>query len=87
VPGCLAVLATGCLCAQNIPISTNLSAREEQIIAAARGDAMPRFNGARIMGIRSTPNVRDLWPRNDLGRQKNLVAELPAHGCKLLQVR
>ncbi len=41
----------------------------------------------RDLGLRSTPDVRDLWLRKDPGRQKNFTAELPAHGCELLQVR
>jgi alpha-galactosidase len=31
--------------------STNLTAREEMIVAAARADAAPQFNGAKIIGI------------------------------------
>jgi hypothetical protein len=38
-------------------------------------------------GIRSRPDVRDLWLRKDLGRQKNLVAELPPHGCLMFRVK
>ena len=52
---CLAAwlfLATGCLRAQDISSPTNLTAREEQIIAAARMEAAPRFNGAQVIGIR-----------------------------------
>jgi hypothetical protein len=30
---------------------TNLTAREEQIIAAAKANATPEFNGARIMAF------------------------------------
>jgi alpha-galactosidase len=41
----------------------------------------------RNLGFHFAPNVRDLWLRKDLSRQKNLVAELPAHDCILLQVR
>jgi hypothetical protein len=41
----------------------------------------------RKLGFRSTPKVRDLWLRKDLGRQKNFVAELPPHGCALLRVK
>jgi alpha-galactosidase len=37
--------------------------------------------------IRSRPDVRDLWLRKDLGRQKKLVTELPPHGCILLRVK
>jgi alpha-galactosidase len=45
-------LTVGCLYAQNVSPNTNLTAREEQIIAAAKADAAPQFNGARIVGIR-----------------------------------
>jgi alpha-galactosidase len=38
-------------------------------------------------GIRSRPDVRDLWLRKDLGRQKEFTADLPAHGCVLLRVK
>ncbi len=41
----------------------------------------------RNLGFRSVPNVRNLWLRKDLDRQKNFIAELPAHGCVLMQVR
>jgi alpha-galactosidase len=41
----------------------------------------------RQSGIRSRPDVRDLWLRKNLGRQKNLVARLTAHGCMLLRVK
>jgi hypothetical protein len=55
------VLAGGCLYAQTVPISTNLTAREEQIIAAARTEAAPRFNGARRIGTRpGTPFLHSL---------------------------
>jgi len=61
---CVAVwlfLTTGCLHAQEISPNTNLTAREEQIIAAAKADATPRFNGARIIGIRlGTPFIHSL---------------------------
>ena len=51
-------LTSGCLCAQGISPNTNLTAREEQIIAAAKAGAAPRFNGACIVGIRpGTPLV------------------------------
>ena len=54
-------LTTGCLYAQNVSPNTNLTAREEQIIAAAKADAAPQFNGARIVGIRpGTPLVYSL---------------------------
>ena len=54
-------LAAGCLRAQGISPNANLTAREEQIIAAAKADAAPRFNGARIVGIRpGTPFIHSL---------------------------
>ena len=54
-------LTTGCLYAQNVSPNTNLTAREEQIIAAAKAEASPRFNGASIVGIRpGTPLVYSL---------------------------
>jgi hypothetical protein len=46
------LLAANCSQAQVVSLTTNLTAREEQIIAAAKADAAPRFNGARIVGIR-----------------------------------
>jgi alpha-galactosidase len=61
VHGSRAVSAAGCLCAQNVSPNTNLTAREEQIIAAAKAGAAPQFNGARIVGIRpGTPLVYSL---------------------------
>ena len=54
-------LTAGCLYAQNVSPNTNLTAREEQIIAAAKADAAPQFNGARIVGIRpGTPFLHSL---------------------------
>jgi hypothetical protein len=41
----------------------------------------------RDLGLRSSPKVRDLWLRKDLGRQRNFTAELPPHGCALLRVK
>jgi hypothetical protein len=41
----------------------------------------------RELGLGASPSVRDLWIRRDLGRQKNFVAELPAHGGTLLRVK
>jgi len=41
----------------------------------------------RKLGFRSAPEVRDLWLRKDLERQKNFVTELPPHGCVLLRVK
>lgn len=39
------------------------------------------------LGLPSSPQVRDLWLRKDLGRQKNLMADIPPHGCLLLRVQ
>jgi hypothetical protein len=53
-------LAAGCLYASVSP-NTNLTAREEQIIAAAKAEAAPRFNGAHIIGIHpGTPFLHSL---------------------------
>jgi hypothetical protein len=57
------LLAAGCigLRAQGISPNTNLNEREEQIIVAAQAAAAPRFNGARIVGIRpGTPFLYSL---------------------------
>jgi alpha-galactosidase len=35
----------------------------------------------------ATPQVRDLWLRQDLGQTENFTAELPPHGCVLLRVK
>jgi hypothetical protein len=57
----LLLLAAQPLCAQIVSPNTNLDAREEQIIAAARSDAAPHFNGARVIGIRpGTPFLYSL---------------------------
>ena len=44
-------LAVGCLRAQVLSPDANLTAREEQIIAAAKADAAPQFNGTCVIGI------------------------------------
>ena len=41
----------------------------------------------RSLDLRVSPAVRDLWLRQDLGRQKYFVAEIPPHGCALLRAR
>src|SRR5262245_15492885 len=47
--------------AEVVSPNTKLSAREEQIIAATKPDAAPRFNGMRIIGIRPrTPFVHTM---------------------------
>jgi hypothetical protein len=40
----------------------------------------------RNLGFLSAPEVRDLWLRQDLGRQENFITELPPHGCTLLRL-
>ncbi len=40
-----------------------------------------------LMSRPSAPEVRDLWLRKDLPRQKNFNAEIPPHGCVLVKVR
>ena len=55
------LLTAGRLPAQSVSPNTNLTAREAQIIAAARPDAVPRFNGAPVVGIRpGTPFIHSL---------------------------
>ena len=39
------------------------------------------------LGLSSRPQVRDLWTREDLGRQKNFAAELAPHACLLLKAK
>jgi len=41
----------------------------------------------RHLSLRAKPAVRDLWLRQDLGRQETFSAELPPHGCMLLRVK
>ena len=41
----------------------------------------------RHLGFLAPPEVRDLWLRNELGRQERFIADLPPHGCLLLQAR
>jgi alpha-galactosidase len=48
----LLLLAANFLQAQVLSPNTSLTAREEQIIAAAKAGAIPQFNGARVVGIR-----------------------------------
>jgi alpha-galactosidase len=65
----LLLLAASPLSAQVVSPNSNLNAREQQIVAAAKADAAPRFNGARIIGIRpGTPFFQALavtgaWPK------------------------
>ncbi len=41
----------------------------------------------QTLGLDAPLEVRDLWVRSSLGQQTNFTAELPAHGCVLVQVR
>lgn len=55
------LLAANCSQAQVVSLTTNLTAHEEQIIAAAKADAAPWFNGARLIGTRpGTPFLHSL---------------------------
>jgi hypothetical protein len=55
------LLTAGCLLAQNVSPNINLTSREEQIIAAAKNEVVPRFNGAQVVGIRpGTPFLHSL---------------------------
>ncbi len=57
----LLILAANFLRAEVVSPNTNLTAREEQIIAAARAATAPRFNGAPCVGARpGTPLVYSL---------------------------
>ncbi len=57
----LLLLAAFSLSAQVPSPNTNLSTREEQIVAAARPASTPRFNGAMVVGVRpGTPFVYSL---------------------------
>jgi len=38
------------------------------------------------LGLGSTPAVRDLWPRLDLGRLGKISRELPPHGCAMFRI-
>jgi alpha-galactosidase len=55
--------------------------------AAAVQPPGPWHGATLLMRRPSAPEVRDLWLRKDLDRQKSFVAELPPHGCVLLKVR
>ena len=47
--------------AQAVSPNTNLNAREDAIVAAAKPEAEPRFNGAHVLGIRpGTPFLHAL---------------------------
>ena len=52
-------------------------------VAIASGPVTLDF---RQLGLNGAHPVRDLWLRQDLGRQKDFTAELPPHGCVLLRV-
>jgi alpha-galactosidase len=39
------------------------------------------------LGFISAPEVRDVWLRQDLGKQDAFTTELPPHGCVLLKVK
>ena len=57
----LLILSAGVLRAQIISPNTNLTAREQQIVAASGRQAAPRFNGARMVGVQpGTPLIYSL---------------------------
>jgi hypothetical protein len=85
------------LSAQIISTDTNLTAREQQIIAVAKPGSAPQFNNARVVGIRpGTPFIYSLavtGERPVTFSSKPLPSglELDAHigivtGPKILQV-
>ncbi|HEX3628001.1 MAG TPA: putative Ig domain-containing protein [Verrucomicrobiae bacterium] len=41
----------------------------------------------RELGIKGSPKVRDLWIRQDLGRERGFVTQLPRHACMLYEVK
>ena len=49
---CCLLFAASSLPAEIVSPNTNLTAREEQIVAAGKSGLAPQFNGARIVGIR-----------------------------------
>jgi len=57
----ISLSASNVLNAQIVSPNTNLTAREEQIIAAARPGAAPHFNGAWVVGVHpGTPFIHSL---------------------------
>src|SRR5262245_6017626 len=59
--GLFVLLAVSSLQAQIHSLNTNLTSREQSIVAAVRPEAAPRFNGARLIGIHpQTPFLHSL---------------------------
>jgi alpha-galactosidase len=57
----LLLLAANCPAAEIISPNTNLTAREQEIVAASKTEGAPHFNGARVIGIRpGTPFLYSL---------------------------
>jgi alpha-galactosidase len=74
----LSLSLAGSLQAQIVSPNTNLNAREEAIIAAAKPGAAPRFNGPRLLGIRPrTPFLHSLAV-SGAGPMMWKVEDLPA---------
>ena len=70
------------LIGQVLSPNTNLTAREEQIVGAAKPGAGPRFNGARIIGIRpGTPLIYSLAVSGD--RPMSFAVKNPPAGLAL----
>jgi alpha-galactosidase len=53
------VFSANFLPAQIVSLNTNLSAREQMIVAASKAGAAPQFNGAQVIGVR--PNAPLVW--------------------------
>ncbi|MGH7975149.1 MAG: putative Ig domain-containing protein [Limisphaerales bacterium] len=78
----LMCVAANFLSAQIISPDTNLTAREQQIVAASKIQSAPQFNGAKIVGVRpNTPLIFSLAVNGKLPI-KFSAKNLP-HGLKL----
>ncbi|MGH7990081.1 MAG: putative Ig domain-containing protein, partial [Limisphaerales bacterium] len=76
------IFAANFLSAQIISPDTNLTAREQQIVAASKIQSAPQFNGAKIVGVRpNTPLIFSLAVNGKLPI-KFSAKNLP-HGLKL----
>jgi alpha-galactosidase len=70
-----AFLTANLLSAQIFSPNTNLTVREEQIIAASRAEAAPQFNGAQLIGIR--PGTPFLYCLAVTGRRPMIYTAQP----------
>ncbi len=81
------------------PLSRDLSSSDSQIWTGQMSDGdwiVAFFNREDLEQKRSfsvstlgeeSMQVRDLWEHQDLGRQRNLEAIVPAHGCKVYRLK